>query len=214
MKVVRVQVTQTPTENRSNEVTQINVNSTNSKSMAFIDLLFGYNLFANGFLIFSISFDYRESNLLKRIFQCCLLNGGFFGLSIILFEYVLLPIIRVFLSWMFTRNPGNGAIIGNYIVTFLSILFGMIWVMPLFILSKVVNSLWFQVSDISMDKMTNEESKKKLCTKIVIILGYCRFRLQISQGSAAIVCQHQCHHSRYVIFTASTNVVPDSEHGR
>lgn len=167
MKVVRVQVTQTPTENRSNEVTQINVNSTNSKSMAFIDLLFGYNLFANGFLIFSISFDYRESNLLKRIFQCCLLNGGFFGLSIILFEYVLLPIIRVFLSWMFTRNPGNGAIIGNYIVTFLSILFGMIWVMPLFILSKVVNSLWFQVSDISMDKMTNEESKKKLCTKIV-----------------------------------------------
>lgn len=70
----------------------------------------------------------RESNLLKRIFQCCLLNGGFFGLSIILFDYVLLPIVRVFLSWMFTRHPGNGAIIGNYIVTFLSILFGMIWV--------------------------------------------------------------------------------------
>lgn len=101
------------------------------------------------FLFFSFFFGYkfhRESNLLKRIFQCCLLNGGIFGLSIILFECVLLPIIQMFLSWMFTRHPGNGAVIGNYIVTFLSILFGMIWVMPLFILSKVVNSLWFQVS--------------------------------------------------------------------
>lgn len=101
-----------------------------------------HQIYANFF--FAIFF--RESNLLKRVFQCCLLNGGFFGLSITLFEYVLLPIIRVFLSWMFTQNPGSGAIIGNYIVTFLSILFGMIWVMPLFILSKVVNSLWFQVS--------------------------------------------------------------------
>lgn len=97
------------------------------------------------YAIFLLLFFFRESNLLKRVFQCCLLNGGFFGLSITLFEYVLLPIIRVFLSWMFTQNPGSGAIIGNYIVTFLSILFGMIWVMPLFILSKVVNSLWFQV---------------------------------------------------------------------
>lgn len=89
---------------------------------------------------------HRESNLLKRIFQCCLLNGGLFGFSIILFEYALLPFIKLFLRWMFTNNPGSGAVIGSYIVTFLSIVFGMIWVLPLFILSKIVNSLWFQVS--------------------------------------------------------------------
>lgn len=112
-----------------------------------------FRLICNKFVIYKNDFIFhRESNLLKRIFQCCLLNGGFFGLSIILFEYVLLPIIRLFLSWMFTRNPGNGAIIGNYIVTFLSILFGMVWIMPLFILSKVVNSLWFQVSLLSFSE--------------------------------------------------------------
>lgn len=89
--------------------------------------------------------------MLKRIFQCCLLNGVLFGFSIVLFDCALLPFIRLFLSWMFTRNPGAGAIIGNYIVTFLSILFGMIWILPLFILSKIVNSLWFQVSIHSFD---------------------------------------------------------------
>lgn len=89
----------------------------------------------------------RESNLLKRIFQCCLLNGGLFGFSIFLFEYALLPFIRLFLGWMFNNNPGFGASVGGWIVTFLSIVFGMVWVMPLFILSKIVNSLWFQVSE-------------------------------------------------------------------
>lgn len=87
----------------------------------------------------------RESNVLKRVAQCCLLNGGVFGFSIILFEYGLLPFIRFFLSWMFGHNPGVGATVGNWIVSFLSIIFGMTWILPLFILSKIVNSLWFQV---------------------------------------------------------------------
>lgn len=104
----------------------------------------------------SILWFSRESNLLKRIFQCCLLNGGFFGLSIILFECVILPTIRLFLNWMFTQNPGSGAVIGQYIVTFLSILFGMIWVMPLFVLSKIVNSLWFQVSSIEYSGLRHQ----------------------------------------------------------
>lgn len=85
--------------------------------------------------------------MLKRIFQCCLLNGGFFGLSIVLFECALLPFIRIFLNWMFGNNPVVGAVVGGWIVTFLSIIFGMIWILPLFILSKIVNSLWFQVSE-------------------------------------------------------------------
>lgn len=126
----------------------------------------------------SYFFNNRESNLLKRVFQCCLLNGGFFGLSILLFEYALLPIIRMFLSWMFTQNPGSGAIIGNYIVTFLSILFGMIWVMPLFILSKIVNSLWFQVGEMLGIISSRRENYIKQFS-CYFSLGYCRFSVQI-----------------------------------
>ncbi|XP_031623399.1 etoposide-induced protein 2.4 homolog [Contarinia nasturtii] len=119
----------------------------------------------------------EESNLLKRVFQCCLLNGGFFGLSIIFFECVLLPIIRVFLSWMFTQNPGNGAIIGNYIVTFLSILFGMIWVMPLFILSKIVNSLWFQ--DIADSAYKFRKGQPQLFVSFSVIIADTLFSLLV-----------------------------------
>lgn len=155
--------------------------------------------------------------MLKRIFQCCLLNGGFFGLSIFLFDFVLLPIVRLFLSWMFTQNPSNGAVIGNYIVTFLSILFGMIWVMPLFILSKIVNSLWFQVSS---SQTTDLQHSEKLNIENVMVLnivvyftGYCRFSIQISKGSTAAIRQFQCYYSRYAIFTVSSNIVPHSIDG-
>ncbi|XP_055300251.1 etoposide-induced protein 2.4 homolog [Sitodiplosis mosellana] len=119
----------------------------------------------------------EESNLLKRVFQCCLLNGGFFGLSITLFEYVLLPIIRMFLRWMFTQNPGSGAIIGNYIVTFLSILFGMIWVMPLFILSKIVNSLWFQ--DIADSAYKVRKGQPQLFVSFSVIIADTLFSLLV-----------------------------------
>lgn len=135
----------------------------------------------------------RESNLLKRIFQCCLLNGGFFGLSMILFEYVLLPFIRLFLSWMFTRNPGNGAVIGNYIVSFLSILFGMIWVMPLFILSKIVNSLWFQVStnmvwaNALRYNIHLESAINCIFLCLCFPIGYSRFSVQSPQRSTATI---------------------------
>lgn len=114
----------------------------------------------------------REQNLLKRIFQCCLLNGGFFGFSIILFEYALLPLIRGFLDWMFGHNPVFGNAVGNWIVTMLSIVFGAIWIMPLFILSKVVNSLWFQVKIATHVMLSRDYSVNDFQFS-----GYCRFSI-------------------------------------
>lgn len=55
-----------------------------------------------------------------------------------IFEYGLLPGLKLLLSTL-----GNSSIWG-WVQPILSLLFGMIWVLPLLLLSKVVNGLWFQ----------------------------------------------------------------------
>ncbi|KAK9506127.1 hypothetical protein O3M35_008118 [Rhynocoris fuscipes] len=87
---------------------------------------------------------FREKKVLKRTLQCCGLNGGIFWLSIFLFEGVLLPFLQYIVSILF----GESSIVGNSVwsltQSMLSFTFSTIWVMPLLLLSKVVNSLWFQ----------------------------------------------------------------------
>lgn len=80
--------------------------------------------------------------MLQRIIQCCTLNGGIFCLSIVIFEYIILPALGSIMSltfgnfnediWLWTRS-------------LLSWTFGAVWVLPIFMLTKIINSLWFQV---------------------------------------------------------------------
>ncbi|KAL1468607.1 hypothetical protein MTO96_041381 [Rhipicephalus appendiculatus] len=71
----------------------------------------------------------EEPLLIFRIFQCCFLNGGIFIASLLFFDRVLLP----------GRSVSHRAL----------------WVLPLFLLSKVVNSLWFQdIADIAFRYIT------------------------------------------------------------
>lgn len=85
----------------------------------------------------------EESKVLHRVLQCCLLNGGVFMLSILLFEYGILPGLNFCLSYLFS-NSGTVATIWGWMKPSLSLLFHSFWVAPLFLLSKIVNSLWFQ----------------------------------------------------------------------
>lgn len=91
---------------------------------------------------------FRESKVLKRTIQCCVLNGGIFLLSIWLFEYGLLPSINHILRLIFGEESFMRRLIWSWIQPLLSFVFKTIWVLPLFFLSKVINSLWFQVSTI------------------------------------------------------------------
>lgn len=86
----------------------------------------------------------RDSKVLKRVLQCSALNGGVFWLGIAFFEYLVLPTLKYVLTRVFSDETGIGPVIWSWVQPFLSLFFGMLWVMPLFILSKVVNSLWFQ----------------------------------------------------------------------
>lgn len=65
-------------------------------------------------------------------------------MSIAFFEYLILPSLKFVLTRVFSDETGIGPVIWSWVQPFLSLFFGMLWVMPLFVLSKIVNSLWFQ----------------------------------------------------------------------
>lgn len=79
-----------------------------------------------------------------KVFKCCALNGGFTWLSIILFENLVLPGLKLILTWFYGSKSDELHYVWGWLQSLLSILFGMMWVLPIFLLSKVVSSLWFQ----------------------------------------------------------------------
>lgn len=87
---------------------------------------------------------HEESKVLKRTLQCCALNGGVFLLSILLFEYSFLPGLGFILHLIFGTDSMMGKFIWSWMEPVLTFIFQTLWVVPLFLLSKVVNSLWFQ----------------------------------------------------------------------
>lgn len=81
---------------------------------------------------------------MKQIFQCCALNGGFAWLSIILFEYLILPMLKYFLSLTYDETSEELMTTWNWLQSTLSFLFKTVWLLPIFLLSRIVSSLWFQ----------------------------------------------------------------------
>ncbi|XP_033730946.1 etoposide-induced protein 2.4 homolog [Pecten maximus] len=84
----------------------------------------------------------REPKIIQRIIMCCAWNGGIFLMSIFLFNHMLLPIVQLIIAGIF-GGSGNNSVWG-WIGPILSWTFSALWILPIFVLSKVVNSLWFQ----------------------------------------------------------------------
>ncbi|ALC38172.1 CG15626 [Drosophila busckii] len=84
-----------------------------------------------------------EKKIAKKLFKCCLLNGGFTWLSIVLFENVLLPTLKFCLTIFYGAQSDTLPYVWSWLQPILSLLFGMMWVLPIFMLSKIVSSLWF-----------------------------------------------------------------------
>lgn len=81
-----------------------------------------------------------EPKVIHRIVQCCALNGGVFWLSILLFNYMLLP----GLQWMTTLISGSSEMgVWVWMGPMLTWTFSALWILPLFVLSKIVNCFWF-----------------------------------------------------------------------
>lgn len=81
----------------------------------------------------------KKSNVITKVFQCCALNGGIFLLSLLFFDFILIPSLRNIITYFMGESP-----LWNFIQTTLSWIFSFIWVVPLFVLSKIINTFWFQ----------------------------------------------------------------------
>lgn len=82
-------------------------------------------------------------NVYHRILECCALNGGVFGASIIVFYYILMPFIYELMKFIF-GHEGRVAYVWSWVNPILSYTFSAFWVLPLFALSRFVNAFWFQ----------------------------------------------------------------------
>jgi len=85
-----------------------------------------------------------EPNIIERTLKCCLLNGGVFAVSIVLFENIFLPLVRTVLFIVLAGSQARADAVWGYTQPILSVAFSTLWVLPFFLLSKIVNAIWFQ----------------------------------------------------------------------
>ncbi|KAJ8895755.1 hypothetical protein PR048_001093 [Dryococelus australis] len=88
--------------------------------------------------------DEVQPKVMKRVLECCVLNGGVCLCSILFFYGALLPFLNYVFHVTFGDSSSVGKLVWGWLKMFLSWIFSIFWVLPLLLLSKVVNSLWFQ----------------------------------------------------------------------
>lgn len=90
-----------------------------------------------------ISSSKQTFSVYQRLLECCTLNIGVFGSSIIIFNYLLLPYMYELMKLIF-GHEGRVVRIWSWLNPILLYTFGAFWVLPLFVLSRFVNAFWFQ----------------------------------------------------------------------
>jgi len=95
-----------------------------------------------------------RSVVIHRVLQCMLLNGGVVWSSIIVFNYALTPILKFVISFIYDQTSSNeestAATIWEWTWPFLSFTFNSLWIFPIYLLSRIINAIWFQdIADVT-----------------------------------------------------------------
>lgn len=90
-------------------------------------------------IILPIYYSRKRSRVLARLAQCSLLNGGIFMLSIIFFDYFLIPSLKMLMT-LILRDSATWPMTQMT----LSWIFSTFWILPLFLLSKIINTFFWQ----------------------------------------------------------------------
>lgn len=91
----------------------------------------------------------KSSKIRMKLVQCVILNGVIFLGSIWLFSYVISPILGYILRWILVPAGVDGVV--GVISVWIEWVYYAFWILPVYILSFVLNTLWYQ--DIATESM-------------------------------------------------------------
>ncbi|XP_002740312.1 etoposide-induced protein 2.4-like [Saccoglossus kowalevskii] len=112
-----------------------------------------------------------ETRILFRIIQCCTFNGGVFWCSIAIFNNIVLPLLEKLTYYIVGDSAVQSLVVWSWLGPMLSYTFSALWVIPLFLLSKIVNSLWFQdIGDLAYRKSRGRPQMLGLSTMVADLL--------------------------------------------
>ena len=110
----------------------------------------------------------EEPKILERTMKCCGLNGAVFLCSIVIFDNVIMPSIEGVLYYFF-----EGSEMADHLWTWtqplLSLTFSALWVLPFYLLSKVVNAIWFQ--DIADSAFRSSRGRHQMMSSFSVMIA-------------------------------------------
>jgi etoposide-induced 2.4 mRNA len=89
-----------------------------------------------------------NDKLYQRLIQSCILNGIFLLSCILMFNFILMPILNAIAYKIISESYHN--LITDYLNPIIQVLFSFVWILPVFLLSKIFNVLCHQeIADIA-----------------------------------------------------------------
>ena len=89
-----------------------------------------------------------NDKLYQRLIQSCILNGIFLLSCILMFNFILMPILNAIAYKLMSETYHN--LITDYLNPIIQVLFSFVWILPVFLLSKIFNVLCHQeIADIA-----------------------------------------------------------------
>lgn len=84
----------------------------------------------------------KSEKLYQRLFESCILNGVFLLSCMLAFSFILMPVLNY--MYYAILSPEKHDLINMYLNPVLQLTFSFVWILPVFLLSKIFNLLWHQ----------------------------------------------------------------------